>query len=247
MAFLSMRRLGLVSVLMMPALGLWPAAAFSERNPPAASVAPAAALEDPNQARVLVKFRSASALARAAGAGGRAQHAGRLGSRLALPLVDGRPLGPHTQALRGQGLSSRQLAARLAAQADVEWAVVDERRYITAVPNDPYYAAGQTSITPAVGQWYLHKPSSTLVSAINAESAWDLSTGSATVADSTRCVSSGEQASMKDNSSSRRPVSCCDRPAVSIRITSQSARLPHAPAISRGVIATFSGSPMMLA
>ena len=181
MAFLSMRRLGLVSVLMMPALGLWPAAAFSERNPPAASVAPAAALEDPNQARVIVKFRSASALARAAGAGGRAQHAGRLGSRLALPLVDGRPLGPHTQALRGQGLSSRQLAARLAAQADVEWAVVDERRYITAVPNDPYYAAGQTSITPAVGQWYLHKPSSTLVSAINAESAWDLSTGSAAI------------------------------------------------------------------
>ena len=181
MAFRSMRWLGLLPALLMPALGLWPEAAFSERNPHAAAVAPAAAQEDPNQARVIVKFRSASALARAAGGSGRAQHAGRLGSRLALPLVDGRPLGPHTQALRGHGLSSRQLAARLAAQPDVEWAVVDERRYIAAVPNDPYYAAGQTSITPSVGQWYLHKPDSTLVAAINAESAWDLSTGSAAI------------------------------------------------------------------
>ena len=181
----SMRWLGLVPALMpallMPALGLWPAAAFGERGPPAASAAPAAAQDDPNQARVIVKFRSASALARAAGAAGRAQHARHIGGRLALPLTDGRPLGPHTQALRGQGLSSRQLAARLAAQPDVEWAVVDERRYITAVPNDPYYAGGQTSITPAVGQWYLHKPDSTLISAINAESAWDLGTGSAAI------------------------------------------------------------------
>ena len=177
----SMRWLGLLPALLMPALGLWPEAAFSERSPRAAAVALAAVQEDPNQARVIVKFRSASTLARAAGGSGRAQHAGRMGSRLALPLVDGRPLGPHTQALRGHGLSSRQLAARLAAQPDVEWAVVDERRFITAVPNDPYYAAGQTSITPTVGQWYLHKPDSTLVAAINAESAWDLSTGSAAI------------------------------------------------------------------
>ena len=177
----SMRWLGLLPALLLPVLGLWPGSAFSERNFRAAAMAPAAAPEDPNQARVIVKYRPASALARATGTTGRAQHAGRMGSRLALPLVDGRPLGPHTQALRGHGLSSRQLAARLAAQPDVEWAVVDERRYITAVPNDPYYAAGQTSITPGVGQWYLHKPSSTLVSAINAESAWDLSTGSAAI------------------------------------------------------------------
>ena len=193
MAFRSMRWLGLlpalVPALLMLALGLWPDAAFSQRNPErnpersprATAVAPLAAQDDPNQARVIVKFRSGSDLAGAAGPRGRAQHAGRLGSRLALPLVDGRPLGPHTQGLRGQGLSSRQLAARLAAQPDVEWAVVDERRHITAVPNDPYYAAGQASITPAVGQWYLHKPDSTLVSAINAESAWDLSTGAASI------------------------------------------------------------------
>ena len=177
----SMRWLGLLPALLLAVLGLWSAPASSERQVRSAAVAPAAAQEDPNQARVIVKYRSASAMVRAAGTGGRAQHAGRMGSRLALPLVDGRPLGPHTQALRGFGLSSRQLAARLAAQPDVEWAVVDERRYITAVPNDPYYGAGQTSITPTVGQWYLRKPDSTLVSAINAESAWDLSTGSAAI------------------------------------------------------------------
>ena len=181
----SMRWLGLLPALLLPVLGLWPEAALAggnfERHLRAVAVAPAAAPEDPNQARVIVKYRPASALARAAGASSRAQHAGRMGSRLALPLVDGRPLGPHTQALRGRGLSSSQLAARLAAQPDVEWAVVDERRYITAVPNDPYYAAGQTSPTPSVGQWYLRKPDSTLVSAINAESAWNLSTGSAAI------------------------------------------------------------------
>ena len=177
----SMRWLGLLPALLLPVLGLWSGSAVSERQARTAAVAPAVAQEDPNQARVIVKYRSGSALVRAAGTGGRAQHAGRMGSRLALPLVDGRPLGPHTQALRGFGLSSRQLAARLAAQPDVEWAVVDERRYITAVPNDPYYGAGQTSITPTVGQWYLRKPDSTLVSAINAESAWDLSTGSAAI------------------------------------------------------------------
>lgn len=69
MAFRSMRWLGLLPALLMPALGLWPEAAFSERNPQAAAVAPAAAQEDPNQARVIVKFRPASALALALGAG----------------------------------------------------------------------------------------------------------------------------------------------------------------------------------
>ena len=39
-------------------------------------------------------------------------------------------LGPHTQALRGQGLSSSELARRLSRLPEVEWAVVDERRRI---------------------------------------------------------------------------------------------------------------------
>ena len=162
---------------LMLLLTLLPNAAFSERGPPPRAAF--AVVEDPNNARVIVKFRTGSALARAGAAAGRAQHAGPLGGRLSLPLADGRPLGPHSQALRGKGLSSAQLAARLAAQADVEWAVVDQRRYITAVlPNDPYYGANQTNITPVAGQWYLRAPDNTTVSAINAEAAWAVTLGS---------------------------------------------------------------------
>ena len=176
----------LMPALLLPALGLWPDAAFSERGPqrlsaPAAFAAVADG-EDPNTARVIVKYREGSTLARLAASAGRAQHAGRLGSRLALPMTDGRSLGPHSQGLQAQGLSSRQLVARLAAQPDVEWAAVDQRRTITGVlPNDPFYGAGQTSITPAVGQWYLRAPDSTALAAINAEGAWAISTGSASI------------------------------------------------------------------
>ena len=177
----------MLPALLLPALGLWPDAAFSEHGPHALAATTSAAVaaaadEDPNHARVIVKYRDGSTLARLAASAGRAQHAGRMGVRLALPMLDGRPLGPHSQGLRAQGLSSRQLVARLAAQPDVEWAAVDARRTITGVvPNDPYYGAGQTSITPSVGQWYLRPPDSTTVSAINAEGAWAVSTGSSTV------------------------------------------------------------------
>ena len=142
--------------MLLPALVAWPTAAFSERGPRLLAdpgAVSAGVDEDPNTARVIVQYRSGSTLARLAASVGRAQHAARLGARLALPLADGRPLGPHSQGLHGQGLSSRQLAARLSAQPDVEWAVVDQRRTITAaLPNDPYYGANQTSITPTVGQ-----------------------------------------------------------------------------------------------
>ena len=93
------------------------------------------------------------------------------------------------------GLSSKQLAARLAAESDVEYAVADERKHIVAVPNDSLYASGPavtaTNGGPAVGQWYLKPPppagsasaawGSTAPAAINAEQAWDITTGSASV------------------------------------------------------------------
>jgi serine protease len=148
--------------------------------------------EDISQARVIVKYRSESGLmqARSARDNGSAPsagtrplplHAAHMGQRLGLPLQDGRVLGERTQALRGQGVSSAQLLARLREQADVEWAVVDERRTISAVPNDTYYGGGQTSVTPTVGQWYLRAPDSTLVSAINMPGAWDITSGSGNV------------------------------------------------------------------
>jgi len=104
-----------------------------------------------------------------------------MGLRLGLSLSDGRSLNTRTQVMRGKGLGSQALAARLAAQSDVEWAVPDQRRFALAAPNDPRYAAGQTSITPAAGQWYLHAPDDTLISPIHIERAWQVSEGSASV------------------------------------------------------------------
>ena len=155
-----------------------------EMGPRQGQRASAAAAEDASQARVIVKYRSDSALMQAASArSGKTvpQHATTLGTRLGLPLQDGRILGERVQALRGQGNSSSQLATRLREQADVEWAVVDERRVISAAPNDPYYGPNQTSVTPVVGQWYLRAPDATVASSINAEAAWGLTRGSSSV------------------------------------------------------------------
>src|SRR5882724_530293 len=54
------------------------------------------------------------------------------------------------------------------ADADVEYAVPDERRYIHAVPNDPLYATG--------GQWYERADAAT-PGAVNAQGAWDIIKG----------------------------------------------------------------------
>jgi serine protease len=177
-------------------LGTLPATAGTQQLParsPSTEAGPrqarsAAEVADPTQARVIVKYRNDSGLmqVRSARDGAAAtrplpQHAAHMGQRLGLPLQDGRVLGERTQALRGQGVSSAQLLTRLREQADVEWAVLDERRTISAVPNDPYYGGGQASITPTVGQWYLRTPDATLISAINMPGAWDLTAGSANV------------------------------------------------------------------
>ena len=147
------------------------------------------AVEDPNNARVIVKFRADSLLRQAPlGRAGRPvltppQHASTMAALLRTPLTDGRILGLHTQAIRGTGLSTSQLVQRLEALADgdVEWAVEDVRRHISAVPNDPYFGAEQLTTTPTAGQWYLRAPDSTLVSAINAQAAWGIATGSPSV------------------------------------------------------------------
>jgi len=143
--------------------------------------------QDPSSARVIVKFRADSVLRRGlVGRSGRTVerapiHAATLSARLRVPLSDGRVLGRHTQSVTGSGLSSEQLAMRLAGQADVEWAVVDERRFIRAAPNDPFFGPIDAPNMPAVGQWYLRAPDSTFVSAINAIGAWNLTTGSSQV------------------------------------------------------------------
>jgi serine protease len=144
----------------------------------------ASAPDDLSTARVIVKYRADSTMMRVlsarstSAAGVQPLHAATLSQRLSLPLADGHVLGSRTQAMRGAGLSSAQLAQRLAALPDVEWAVPDERRGIAAVPNDPYFGSGHTGALPPSGQWYLRAPTATLPSAINAAGAWDITTGS---------------------------------------------------------------------
>ena len=143
--------------------------------------------EDPSNARVIVKYRADSDLRRAlTGRSGlpvqmAPQHASILSARTRIPMSDGRVLGPHTQQVRGTGVSSTELARQLSAMSDVEWATVDGRRYVHSAPNDPYFGPNQAVITPTVGQWYLRAPDSTMVSAINALGAWNITTGSSAV------------------------------------------------------------------
>ncbi len=149
-------------------------------------------------ARVIVKFKNDSPLLRKQAlsvAGRQTQQAQSLGQRIGVALDAGRALSERSHVVIGRGLSSKQLAARIAAQSDVEYAVADERKHIVAVPNDLYYAAGPavgpTAGGPAVGQWYLKPPppagaasaawGATAPAAINAEQAWDITTGSASI------------------------------------------------------------------
>lgn len=168
----------LLLALLVPGLGPVEAAAAEVRGP--RRLLATAGVEDPDNARVIVKYRSGSALAR--DADGAPRHAHRLGRQMALALEDGHVLGRRTQSLRARGLSSTALAARLATHAEVEWAVPVQRKTISAViPNDPYFADGQTGVTPAAGQWYLAAPDATRVSAINAVGAWAITEGAASI------------------------------------------------------------------
>jgi len=149
-------------------------------------------------ARVIVKYRADSTLLRKQAlsvAGQQTLQAAALGNRIGIALDSGRAITERSHVVIGRGLTSQQLAARIAAQSDVEYAVPDERKRIVEVPNDPLYASGPpitaTSGGPAVGQWYLRPPppagaaSSTwgkaAPSSINAEQAWDTATGSTSI------------------------------------------------------------------
>ena len=147
-----------------------------------AQTAPAAA------ARVIVKYKADSSLMRkqAQSAGGSAAFAQTfqaevLGQRLGLALRNGAAVAERTQVVFASGMSSAQLAQRLSAESDIEYAVPDERRHRAAAPNDTLYGAGVGGDGPAVGQWYLRAPSASVKSSINAESAWGVTTGSADV------------------------------------------------------------------
>jgi len=180
-----MRRLN-QRVAALAAAMLLPLAA---QAPMAQSVRPGAA--DAAPARVIVQYRADSEMTKKqamTATGRRTLQAQVLGDQIGMPLVAGAGISDRSHVVTARGLSSASLAARLSALADVEYAVVDERKHIVAAPNDPFYASRPVTATtggPAVGQWYLKPPgpdgnplTNTAPAAINAEQAWDVAGGS---------------------------------------------------------------------
>ncbi|MEX8503257.1 MAG: S8 family peptidase [Leptothrix ochracea] len=130
-------------------------------------------------ARVIVKYRSPIGTTTALSATHRTTS---LGLRLGRSLMGGATIAPQTQVVHAHGVDSQTLARELAADPQVEYAEPDQRRRAHAIPNDSFYANGQTLAgIPAKGQWYLRAPAAPALAAINAEPAWALSTGNANV------------------------------------------------------------------
>ena len=169
------------------ALLLLAAPAFAAPRPP----------QPPVEGEVIVQFRAGSATLRAHALAPRAdaaevdaalaRRATALGGRRGHVLQGGAVVGARAQVVRASGIDASALAARLAADPEVEFAVVNRRAHILSAPNDPLYLAGPAidqsvpSGGPAVGQWYLRAPDDNLKSAINVEAAWARTSGSADV------------------------------------------------------------------
>ncbi|MDQ6629194.1 MAG: S8 family peptidase [Pseudomonadota bacterium] len=149
------------------------------------------------QARVIVKYKADAPLMHAqalTAAGKRLSQMQTLGQRIGTALTAGSEISDRMHVVHARGMTSDELAAKLSADSEVEYAVPDGRKHIVAVPNDPFYAtrpynntASAPSGGPLVGQWYLKTPgpagtpANTAPSAINAEAAWDLTTGSSSI------------------------------------------------------------------
>jgi serine protease len=131
-------------------------------------------------ARVIVKLRANSPLLPKEALPGTAQrpsHAKALGQRLGIAMNDGAAVSARAQVIIADGITSTELVQRLAREADVEYAVPDERRHLLTAPNDPLYADGVPGNGPAVGQWYLRAPSGAVTSSLDIEPAWNVTLG----------------------------------------------------------------------
>lgn len=135
---------------------------------------------------------AASGTARATGAtaaqaSDRAERAALLGARIGRTLEAGPAVGERMQVMRARGVGAAALAAQLAADPEVEFAVPNGRQRRLTAPNDPLYFTGPPVDLaaqrggPVSGQWYLRAPAPGVASAIDIEAAWVRSTGSAGV------------------------------------------------------------------
>jgi serine protease len=164
------------------------AAACAMLAAPLAVHAQATTTDAAASARVIVKYRADSSLLRKSAQSVSAQitaQADALGTRVGVTLRTGSALAERAQVVFATGITSEALAARIAAQPDVEYAVPDKRRHRVSAPNDPLYLSGPpiagSSGGPAVGQWYLRAPAGEMQAAINVEPAWAITTGSPSV------------------------------------------------------------------
>jgi len=148
-----------------------------------------AAVTSVDTGRVIVKFKSDASTVRARALSASAasetaaqvlgERAGTLGSRVGLALKAGHAVGERAQVVTADGMTSAQLAARLAADSEVEYAEPDRRMTrLDTTPNDTYFQSGPAA-GPAVGQWFLRAPAGEAAAAINAVRAWDFSKGGA--------------------------------------------------------------------
>ena len=141
---------------------------------------PALAADVPPRARVIVKFKpEAGVIADPRGDARSGERVGALGLRQGVAFTSQRALGSRVRLVKAEGLSSGDLARRLAADPEVAYAVPDRRMRPLFVPNDPLYRKS-SRISPQEGQWYLREPDDTIRSAIDAEHAWGDARGQST-------------------------------------------------------------------
>ncbi len=163
---------GLALAVLTITLGATPAAQHpwgAEVNP-VRQHPPAAAMTEAT--RIILKLRGD--VGSSASADSPATRLVRVGRRTSVGLNLLRTITPRMQVLdvtagqAGEGISAT--LARLRADPEVEYASIDERRYVHQAATDPLF----------MQQWYLQNDPST-PSAIDAVSAWDVTTGSASL------------------------------------------------------------------
>ncbi len=139
-------------------------------------------------ARVIVKYKADSPLLRKHALSVAAQQADQaeaLGQRMGVALRAGASVSERAHVVFASGMTSEQLAERLAGESDIEYAVPDQRRRRFTAPNDPLYLSGPPVSGrkggPVVGQWYLRAPAGEVQSSLNIEPAWNVTTGGSNI------------------------------------------------------------------
>lgn len=169
-----LRQAALCAALLAPVVPITPMA--GAQGAPGTAVAA--------NARVIVKYKASASLLHKRALSVRGQHALRaqtLGQRRGITLRTGAGLHERAQVVFASGMSSQQLAAALAQDSEVEYAVPDARKRRSAAPNDPFYTTVPGVDGPAAGQWYLRPNTGAVQSSIDVEPAWAVTTGSSEI------------------------------------------------------------------